>query len=571
MRLARVRIHQFRSVIDGAFDLQAYGMLIGRNNCGKTGLIDALRAFYEKDGFKFQVARDFPHKGKVDDESWIDLAFVLTREEYASLPEGYRWREGCLRVRKYFATQDKARKAGEIYGFQTAKDVSTTPFHGAKGVGKGKLGEVIYIPAVSAVEDHTKTTGPSALRDLLQMTLSGIAESSSSLRKLEDVFSEVADSLKIEPGTNGVSFASIEEGLTKALSRWMARFQLSVKAPSPDLLLKNLIEHSIVDTETGRDLKAEQMGSGFQRHLIYSLISLKSQFGVPSEKRVKKEFAPEMTLVLFEEPEAFLHPSQQRILHHELRNLTARDENSQVLCSSHSPQFVSTQVDELRSLVRLEKKNGITKIYQLKIADLDAISGETAAVASIVNKDQAEKSEEASAEAIWFFLQLDPRRAAMFYCDHVVLVEGPADRVVIEHLRDTGHLRIGDKTVEIVDTLGKYHVHRLMMLCRALGVEHSVILDKDSAKQGRPAQIHRELNDYLTNLGKEFGTQVSFISPHLEGLLKLPANGVEGWRKPLVALSAIRNGRTSESDLKSLAAIVSGAVLPQPVSREKTP
>ncbi len=54
MQLQRVKIHNFRSILDADFDLEKYSLLVGENNAGKTNIITALIIFYEDD-IKFEM------------------------------------------------------------------------------------------------------------------------------------------------------------------------------------------------------------------------------------------------------------------------------------------------------------------------------------------------------------------------------------------------------------------------------------------------------------------------------------------------------------------------------------
>ncbi len=69
----------------------------------------------------------------------------------------------------------------------------------------------------------------------------------------------------------------------------------------------------MIDRNISSEVDVRYFGKGLQRHLIYILLKISSQY---VEKRTyeKKEFAPELTFILFEEPEAFLHPGQQELL-----------------------------------------------------------------------------------------------------------------------------------------------------------------------------------------------------------------------------------------------------------------
>jgi len=89
----------------------------------------------------------------------------------------------------------------------------------------------------------------------------------------------------------------------------------------PEDIIKNLLSYSFTDKTLNKEMNIGLYGRGLQRHLIYILIRLSSQY---KEEKVyeKKEFSPELTLILFEEPEAFLHPAQQEYLNSSLRSLS---------------------------------------------------------------------------------------------------------------------------------------------------------------------------------------------------------------------------------------------------------
>lgn len=110
MKLTSVTIHNFRGILHQNIVLKEYSLLVGPNNAGKSTVIDAIRAFYEKDGFKYKHDRDFPFVLTTDQESWVDLSFSLTDAEHASLADDYKAYDKTVRVRKYFKALDKNRE-----------------------------------------------------------------------------------------------------------------------------------------------------------------------------------------------------------------------------------------------------------------------------------------------------------------------------------------------------------------------------------------------------------------------------------------------------------------------------
>lgn len=89
MRAISLKVHNFRTCSDAEVRLCPYSLLIGANNSGKSNLIDAIRVFYEKD-LKYDQSRDFPKYSTSDDEVWIELEFLPSKHELASLKEEYR-------------------------------------------------------------------------------------------------------------------------------------------------------------------------------------------------------------------------------------------------------------------------------------------------------------------------------------------------------------------------------------------------------------------------------------------------------------------------------------------------
>ena len=56
-------------------------LLFGSNNAGKSTIRDAIRVFYERDGFKYKPDRDFPFILGTEKEAWIELAYAVTEPE----------------------------------------------------------------------------------------------------------------------------------------------------------------------------------------------------------------------------------------------------------------------------------------------------------------------------------------------------------------------------------------------------------------------------------------------------------------------------------------------------------
>jgi len=92
---------------------------------------------------------------------------------------------------------------------------------------------------------------------------------------------------------------------------WGSSFQLRIETPPISDIIKSMTKYYLIDNYLGCEQDIENYGSGFQRHFIYSLITSGNKYLIDHNSSEKKEFIPNLSLLLFEEPEAFLHPSQQ--------------------------------------------------------------------------------------------------------------------------------------------------------------------------------------------------------------------------------------------------------------------
>ncbi|MEQ1499811.1 MAG: AAA family ATPase [Parcubacteria group bacterium] len=567
MKLIEVSLHNFRSIHDENFSLLDYSLLVGGNNAGKSAVVDAIRCFYEKDGYKFNKDRDVCWIAPTDaSESWIDLTYQLTKDEWDNLPDYSKLNDNKLKVRKYFLTDKKNTSGdemkGSVYAFKTDDTINGDPFHGAKTVGKGKFGKLVYIPAVSTVDDHAKLSGPSALRDLLNDVLEDVIAKSSAFTEFEKNFSTFSNSIKTDKGSSGRSIEGLESELNARIKPWGATFHLKINQPNSTTIVKNLIEQEFVDSNHGEPQAVTQYGSGFQRQFIFAIIDVAAQY-TSTKVAKKKEFSPEYTLILFEEPEAFLHPPQQESLSHGLQKLAARID-TQVLCSTHSPHFVSKNAHELKGLIKINKIEGVTKIKQIddetwtKVVETNQVLNDIAKSFPKLKTKLSSDDYLPEMEAIKYFLWLDPERSGLFFANHVLLVEGPTERVLISRLIGDGKLNCVEGDVTIVDTMGKYNTHRFMNLLSAFGIGHSVLVDSD-----KNADEHKDLNELIRNTKSDLTRSIVFIDGELEdalGVTKLPK--AQSHRKPQHIMMLYEKDGIDKTKIVSFSEIINECIKP---------
>lgn len=560
MKLSKVQIHNFRAIHDATFFAKDYGLLVGANNAGKSSVIDAIRAFYEKDGYKFKTGTDFPHVATKDSESWIDLSFSLTDEEHASLAEDYKLADRTLRVRKYFVTDRKMRDgksaSGTIFGYKLDGSISDEPFYGAKNVQSGKFGDLIYIPAISRVDEHAKLSGPSALRDLLSDIMSDVVEGGAAYTVFSKSVKTFSETVRNEKTGDDRSLSGFEMELNEMLKPWDSAFQLKFPTPTAPEIVKSMLGWDLLDLFHGKEQSIDYYGSGFQRHFIYSLIQLGARYTGKKASKKAKDFSPSLNLVLFEEPEAFLHPPQQEVLARNLA-LIARTENWQVLVATHSANFVSKNAQDIPAIVRLRRTDGVTHVHQIDGAVWENLIDANQVIAEIAKKyPKMEKKLHADdarpeMEAVKHFLWLNPDRSTIFFANHVLLVEGATEVALINRLIGLGKISGADCGLYVLDCLGKYNIHRFMNLLSRLGIYHSVIHDDDHAKDE-----HEDLNTLIVESANANLTKaITAVPGDIETLLAIPKAGADH-RKPQHVLFLLETKQIADDKVRAFCDLV---------------
>jgi len=262
-------------------------------------------------------------------------------------------------------------------------------------------------------------------------------------------------------------------------------------------------------------LRIESFGEGLQRRLVYTLIKLSTKYKEKKIAEDKKEFFSNFLLILFEEPEAFLHSSQQEILNQSLRDLS-NEESQQVLISTHSVHFVSRNIDNLPSILKLYKQNGETQVHQITDLALKTILAANGELKEILGQKTEEEEKDLNLEAIRYSLWLDSDRCCAFFANFVLICEGASEKVLIDYLIKNKELELSEKEVYILNALGKENIHRYMNLFKELGIKHSVLYDADDG-----TEKHKKINNFLQKNKNDFTKKMDFFEKTLEDFLSI--------------------------------------------------
>ncbi len=281
----------------------------------------------------------------------------------------------------------------------------------------------IYIPAVKDLADDIKTTESTPFGKILSILLSAVE---AKLPDAQKTFAELNSKLNRILKPDGTSVDErleevklIESTVEKYVRQSFKDVALSIRIPPPEL--KTVFSSARIYANDGVDGLIETKGDGLRRAIIFSIlrsyVDLRNKFAPPNtpaaqstEAVQKTEPAAASYLLLFEEPELFLHPRAQHILFDALR-VFAKEHH--VLVTTHSPMFFGPGATE--TFVKLRKTPGpaaapkpFTQVQPVDLSEVNA-------------RDQ-------------FQIICFENNNAAFFAETVVLVEGDSDYILMPHI-----------------------------------------------------------------------------------------------------------------------------------------
>lgn len=232
-------------------------------------------------------------------------------------------------------------------------------------------------------------------------------------------------------------------------------------------------------------LPEDSNGLGYQNlvSIVFALMSFRDKWMKVGKAAKSSDggeaLIPPLHLVLVEEPEAHLHAQVQQVFikqaydvlrkHDKLKEST--DLRTQLVVSTHS-SHIAYEADfaSLRYFRRLPVK---------------AIDG-AVPVSCVVNLSEAFGSENETARFVTRYLKAT--HCDLFFADGAVLVEGPAERILVPHfVRTRSQYDFLKRCYVTWLEIGGSHAHRLKSLIERLGLNTLIITDIDAKDEGGKA------------------------------------------------------------------------------------
>ncbi|MEU7052583.1 AAA family ATPase [Streptomyces eurythermus] len=520
MRLEHIKIDNFRGLSQVNMPFSRFGCLIGENNAGKSSVFQALNMFLRSgtatetdfltlarpvriqltftgindadllrleeghrtriepeihDG-RLSLARIYPSPGKgvmrlvkkvpkdlrYQRSALDDLLKIKNEEElreglrltypdiHSTLPPGKINRTAVRRAWAQLVTDltDEDMTVGDE-PLPTGLDKSVAAL----------LPEPIYIPAVKELNEEVKTTSTATFGRLLSILFEDIEHQ---LPALESSFDQLRTQLNVVTKKDGKEsderlpeVRQIESLIQRNLQESFPRAHVRLEIPPPRL--RSLLEDAQIAVNDGISGPFKTKGDGLRRSVAFAI--LRAYVDLKVARPARADSAQQPCLLLFEEPEVFLHPRAQRKL---FEALTVFSEYNDVLVSTHSPAFYAPGATG--TFVKVLKDHALnppaSRTCVVDLSDLDA-------------RDQ-------------FEIITHENNEAAFFANSVLLVEGPSDHFLIPHLARTLNPEwdFDKHGAAIAKVEGKGSITRYRNFFRRFEMRVAVLADLDAVLDG---------------------------------------------------------------------------------------
>lgn len=234
------------------------------------------------------------------------------------------------------------------------------------------------------------------------------------------------------------------------------------------------VRYSLGDEGTELNLPEKYNGLGYQNliSMIFKLIRFRDewmQVGKSYKPNSSASDAPEfepLHLVLIEEPEAHLHAQVQQVFIREAYRVLRNNKNlsddkfiTQLIISTHS-NHIAHEID----------------FTSLRYFKREQVAGQSIGTSKVINLSTTfGNTNDTTKFAIRY---LRTTHCDLFFADAVVLVEGPAERMLVPYFIKH-HTNLNNAYISILE-IGGSHAHTLQPLIEDLGIITLIITDLDS-------------------------------------------------------------------------------------------
>lgn len=455
MHLAKIEITNFRSLENLTVNLRpGLNVLVGRNNTGKTNLLDAIRHAIGPAGARGEalwLSRDDFHRTFIADAKAAEtISITLTFEGLADAQRAYFYEivdfnvadlSKSKAILHFEASWPEGKRQATIDRWGGGPSTDRTPV-------SAQILESLSVTFLPALRDAEAALAP-GVRSRLALLLRDMVKRVAGTTKtdIENIFSTANQELEKQQLISDVK-TSLQATTKLIAGTDYAPSAIRASGVELDRVLRTLrvqMENGPID-----DLSANGLG---YNNLLYMAVIL---------EHLKVPDADECPLLLVEEPEAHLHPQLTMLLAEYLANQVPGGTTPQTLVTTHSPTLAASIPPSRMHVLFTDASKKGPRCNSIAKAGMD------------------------EAEEMALQRMLDITRATLYFAKGVILVEGISESLLLPVLAKRLNHDLAKLHVSVIPICGvAFETFSRLLHPDALGIPAVILTDADpTVKKG---------------------------------------------------------------------------------------
>lgn len=460
------------------FSKDSIVILTGRNNTGKSTILEAINCFFQKESKAKTIPSDC--FSKRDKEIVLEAVFESDDENKITIVKKYR--DGT--TPRFLDENDIEIKNNHELKDTLSKILDNKPFYITPYMLPDDINELIQNIYSEIIKNDLEKLEDLNEDNELEKEMRELASEYNKIKKSYPEFLK-----KLKSNTDKI-LEQVSMDVTNHLQTLFGNDHLSLKVIGGETegfsvndILKSTNSRINVSSKNKPDMPLSNQGTGLQRmSLIYLIQNM-------IEKKMLGQ--NENKLLLIDEPEAFLHPEAVRALSRSLYKIGQR---MPLMISTHSP-----------ILIDLSERH--TSIQVFRVKEKEAIQ---------LYKSTSDQFDEDDIKNMKILNYVDSYVNEFFFTDKIIIVEGDTEYIAFKHFAKRKNVNL-----HIIRARGKSTIRTLMKILNQFNADYDVLHDIDNDPKRSSSDLKKQLTNCkeIFKLKENRNVRIFCSIPNFEGAI----------------------------------------------------